>query len=336
MMSGRRRERLIGAAPSGKTAPATAQPECGRFSQDNTAGLPGVIDLAGCSDYPTDKDTVLLEAAEEVELAKRIEAGLYAQHLLDTDTGDHDPALLRLVAGEGQTALSRFVLSNRRLAAWWARRRAAVHQMGALTVDDLTNEGVLGVMHAVYKFDFMLGYKFSTYASWWIRHYQQLAVMAAAPVGLDHRDYRRAAQVVMIYPDLAARLRRTPTAAELAEELGTTVTDVAELTGMLRPALSLDTPLGSASTDTLADLLPAAGVNEDPVPDPQAAVEVLMETLSAREQSLLSEVFGLHSGRPKTVVEVARERQVPPAKVAALVDAALAKLRASATGRTAA
>lgn len=282
--------------------------------------------------------TPLLTAAEEVDLAKRIEAGLYAQHLLDTagDAG-HDPSELALVAHDGRQAFHHFITANLRLAAWFAHRRRRTLGAGLLSIEDVTAEGVLGLIHAVYKFDFARGIKFSTYAGNWIRSYQGRAAIAAAATSLSQNDYDIAAAVIRTEDDLVAMLRREPSTAEIAASLGITVAAVERTRDMLRPALSLEMPVGDSDSMTLADLLPDRHA-DDGVPTEVArrhAVSALLEQLSERERGVITEVFGLNSTSPKSIAAVAHERRVPPERVEALVAAALQKLQGTTAGAAA-
>lgn len=277
----------------------------------------------------------LLTAAEEVDLAKRIEAGVYAQHLLDTgaDAG-HDPRELALVALDGRQAFHHFISANLRLASWFAYRR---RHTGLMSIEDVTAEGVLGLIRAVQKFDFTRGLKFSTYAGNWIRLYQGRAAIAAAATSLSQTDYDIAAAVIRAEDDLVAMLRREPSTAEIAASLGITVAAVERTRDMLRPALSLEMPVGDSDSTTLADLLPDRHA-DDGVPTEVArrnAVSALLEQLSARERGVITEVFGLNSTSPKSIAAVARERRVQPERVEALVAGALQKMQGGAAGAAA-
>lgn len=279
----------------------------------------------------------LLTAAEEVDLAKRIEAGLYAQHLLDTGaTGNHDPQLLAVVAHDGRQAFHHFITANLRLASWFAHRRRPL-DTGLMSIEDITADGVLGLIHALQKFDFTRGLKFSTYASGWIRSYQGRAAIAAAATSLRQADYEIAAAVIRAEDDLVATLRREPSTTEIAASLGITVCAVERARGMLRPALSLDTPVGDSDSTTLADLLPdrhaADGIPAEVTR--RHAVAALLEQLSTRERSVITEVFGLNSNSPKSIAAVAHERRIAPDRVEALVATALQKLQGTTAGAAA-
>lgn len=267
----------------------------------------------------------LLSAEEEVDLAKQIEAGLYAEHLLAAGDSRYDPALLKIVARDGRLAFERFVGANLRLAAWFARRRVAARAARSLSVDDLTSEGVLGLVRGVCKFDYTLGYKFSTYASWWVRRFQQLAVIAAAPAKVSHADAARIGEVLAAEQDLSHELHRAPTNSEIADRLGTTAKAVQQARDMLRSPVSLDQHAFGVDSPTYADMVCA------PEPADAEGHEVdlagLLAALPNRERAVVTEAFGL-DGRPaRSVAELAQAHRMPMGAIEALLDSALSRLR---------
>lgn len=271
----------------------------------------------------------LLSAEEEVELAKQIEAGLYAEYLLAQGDRRFDPRLLREVAGQGRAAFTRFVEANQRLAAWWARRRIAAGGAGGMTLEDLTSEGVLGVVRAVCKFDYTLGFKFSTYATDWVRVFQQRAVLRLAPTKLSARDRHLAEEVLAAEQDLTSELRRTPTAAEVAARVGTTVKAVALVHDMLRRPAALDQTVTADGSATYADLLAATDPGEDHGEEDVAA---LLAALPPREKAVVIEAFGL-AGRPaRTVADLARAHRLPPEAIETVLGTAIGRMRWAATG----
>ena len=276
--------------------------------------------------------TDLLTREEEVELAKWIEAGLYAEHLLAQGyDGVHDPVLLQEVVQTGRAAFERFVVSNRRLVAWLGRRRVATRATGGLDIEDLVSEGMLGIVRAVCKFDYALGYKFSTYATPWVRNFQQRAVMAVGcALTVTARDHELAMSVLAAEHALIEQSSRFPSESEIAQYLDITVNVVRDARKMLQPALSLDRrvfgdrPDGPRLVDRIAETsdagpAPAHLFDVDPV--------ALLDALSSRERTVITEVFGLVNGTPESVVEVAKTHRVSEEKVAQLVDVALTKLR---------
>ncbi|WP_102145684.1 sigma-70 domain-containing protein [Mycobacterium hubeiense] len=277
------------------------------------------------------KASPLLSAEEEVDLGKAIEAGLYARHLLHTGTGPHDPQMLREVVAQGRQAFDRFVTANVRLAAWRARRRVAAYAAATLSVDDLTSEGMLGVVRAVQKWDYTLGLKFSNYADYWIRYHQQRAVTAAAPATLSALDRQRCVELIDERQRLTARLRRTPTRADVAAAMGITVRAVAEIESMLSPAHSVDAPVADGDR-TLADVLAAPAHAESAAAPGCGDVADLLDTLTDRERSVVSAVFGLHTGVPEPIDAMAARLRLRPNTITTVLDAALAKLRRTTAG----
>lgn len=278
----------------------------------------------------------VLSAEVEVELAKSIEAGLYAGHLLDHGAAGPRKAELLEVAAEGKAAFTQFVTANIRLAAWYARRRAAVAATGGLTIEDLTNEGVLGVIRAVQKFDYTQGYKFSTYASWWIRNFQQRAVTAASPATLDAADREQCTTMLTERQYLATELGRIPTPAEIASAMGTTVRALSQWQGMIAPAYSLDAPLAPGAAVSIGATLAAPDPGDVAALRTPRRVSDLLAVLTDRECSVVREMFGLDTGIPAPLAQVAATRKVASDRVVAVVEAALSKLRAAATGEVAA
>lgn len=275
----------------------------------------------------------LLTAEQEVELAKRIEAGLYAQFLLGKGVSHYTPAQLRLVAADGRAAFEHFVTANIRLSAWWARKRAAGMDSGALlTVEDLTAEGMLGIIRAVQKFDYTQGFKFSTYALYWVRLRQQRAITGATPAALSSADQERCRGMLAMRYQLETDLGRAPTDAELAAAMGVSVMGVVQMHSMMSRAVSLDAPLFEGGRDESSSLLDVvagqdSGDRDDAHAMASQQLSDLLALLSDRERRVISDVFGLATGVPRSVNEVADEYRVPVVKVRDLVERAMAKLR---------
>ncbi|MEX3756458.1 sigma-70 family RNA polymerase sigma factor [Mycobacteroides abscessus] len=275
----------------------------------------------------------LLTAEQEVELAKRIEAGLYAQFLLGEGGSRYTPAQLRLVAADGRAAFEHFVTANIRLSAWWARKRAAGMDFGALlTVEDLTSEGMLGIIRAVQKFDYTQGFKFSTYALYWVRLRQQRAITGAAPAALSSADQERCRGMLAMRYQLETDLGRAPTDAELAAAMGVSMMGVVQMHSMMSRAVSLDAPLFEGGRDESSSLLDVvagqdSGDRDDAHAMASQQLSDLLALLSDRERRVISDVFGLATGVPRSVNEVADEYRVPVVKVRDLVERAMAKLR---------
>jgi RNA polymerase sigma factor (sigma-70 family) len=190
--------------------------------------------------------TPLLTAEEEVELAKRIEAGVYARHLLEQDPARPDAADLAALVADGRAARDHMIRANLRLAVSIARRYA--HRGSPLS--DVVQDGNLGLIEAVARFDHARGYRFSTCATWWIRK----AIQKGLETG---RAVRLPAHVLTDLSALARAEQRAPGASDqaLADEMGRSATKVAELKRLAEPCVSLDVMVGEGRHRTpLGDL----------------------------------------------------------------------------------
>jgi RNA polymerase primary sigma factor len=224
----------------------------------------------------------LLTRAEEVQLSKRVEAG--------------DPA-----------AKQRLIESNLRLVVTIAK----TYRSGALDLLDLIQEGTIGLMKAVERYDWRRGTKFSTYAAWWIRSGIIDALGATAPIRLPESVRERAADVHRAEQALMARLERRPSAAEIAAELDLTPAQVVDARAAAQPVGSLDVPVGAEGDLLHSDLL------ADPnTPDPLQSLideadadelEALLGLLSERQRLVIELRFGLGSDEPRTAEAVAGE-----------------------------
>ncbi|MFH5211738.1 sigma-70 family RNA polymerase sigma factor [Antrihabitans spumae] len=270
----------------------------------------------------------LLSAAEEVELAQAIEAGLYASHLLSTGgAGTVRRRDLRAVESEGRAAFQRFVGANIRLAAWQSRRRIAVRANGELDVDDLTSEGVLGVIRAVQKWDYKRGLKFSTYAINWVKNMQQRAILRSSAVSCPDREAERSRHVAAAEYELTVELGRRPSLRELADNVGMSVRAVEAMLSMLRPARSLDAPMSDGvGVRTLGDTL-TENLSDDQRTSQQEDVTDLLARLTERERTVIVEMFGLVDGTAKSVSEIATAHRLQPDMVAQVAHRALTKMR---------
>jgi len=274
--------------------------------------------------------TPLLTAEQEVELAKRIEAGLYAEHLLATEPGlDPERAEeLRLVARDGKLARDHMIRANLRLVVSVARR----YHQGDLSLLDLIQEGNLGLIRAVQKFDHTRGYKFSTYAMWCIRQaIERGLAQKGRAVRLPMHVWEDVCRVNRIERDLALRLGREPTLEELARESGSSVRKAAELKRLAQRSVSLDTPVGDEGDASLGDILwdgeesPAEGEVELTIQI--AEVRAMLRRLPAREAQILRWRYGLDNGAPCTLQQVGDRLGITRERVRQLESKALNRLR---------
>lgn len=271
----------------------------------------------------------LLSAEEEVDLAKAVEAGLFARDKLDcaAELTMTERAELRILDREGRRAKQRIIEANLRLVVSIAKRYAG---RGMLFLD-LIQEGNLGLIRAVEKFDYTKGYKFSTYATWWIR---QAITRAIADQG---RTIRIPVHMVETINKLARTQRqlhqtlgREPTTEELAEALELSTERVAHVQRISQEPVSLQAPIGEEDSD-LGDFVEDA----DAVAPMDAAAFVLLQdqlesvlhTLSEREQYVVQLRYGLTDGHPRTLEEVGREFGVTRERIRQIESKTLAKLR---------
>ena len=278
--------------------------------------------------------TPLLTAAEEVEIARRIEAGVYAAELLrraETDPAalaDHDPADLALVAADGAAAKQHMLQANLRLVVSIAKK----HSRRGLPLLDVVQEGNLGLIRAVEKFDWAKGYKFSTYATWWIRQAIGRGMAEQSRVvRLPVHVLEELAKVIRAERELDQRLGRDATVAELAESTGLAPDRVADLRRVSRDPVSLDAPVGDDGELVLGDLVldatvpAAADLVERQVMSGE--LERLVDTLPERQARIVRLRFGLHDGRPRTLDEIGRQVGLTRERVRQLEKEALGRLR---------
>jgi len=273
----------------------------------------------------------LLSAEQEVELAKRIEAGLFADHKLAEGNGLLRPGQsidLERVAEDGRRARDHLVEANLRLVVSLARRYTG---RGMLFLD-LVQEGNLGLIRGVEKFDYAKGYKFSTYATWWIRQAITRAMADQA------RTIRLPAYMVETVTKLARARRqmlqdlgREPTPGELAAQLDMTPEKVIEVEKYGRMPISLHTPLGDDGDSEFGDLIedseaiqPAEAVSFTLL---QEELHSVLDTLSEREAGVLSMRFGLTDGQPKTLAEIGKVYGVTRERIRQIESKAMTKLR---------
>ncbi|MEU1125293.1 RNA polymerase sigma factor [Streptomyces sp. NPDC005899] len=272
----------------------------------------------------------LLSAAEEVELARRVEAGLFAEERL-AGTPDPDSRLAvdldRLVV-MGRVAKRRLIEANLRLVVSVAKRYAG----RGLTMLDLVQEGNVGLIRAVEKFDYARGYKFSTYATWWIRQAMSRALADQA------RTIRVPVHVVELINRVVRAQRRIlqergyePTAEEVAAQLGLTSERVGEILRLAQEPVSLHAPVGAEDDVAFGDLI-EDGDAASPVESAaflllREHLEVVLSTLGERERKVVQLRYGLDDGRPRTLEEIGRIFGVTRERIRQIESKTLGKLR---------
>ena len=272
----------------------------------------------------------LLNAEQEVELAKRIEAGLFAEEKL-AETKKMDKKLranLEWIARDGRNAKNHLLEANLRLVVSLAKRYTG---RGMLFLD-LIQEGNLGLIRAVEKFDYTKGYKFSTYATWWIR---QAITRAMADQARTIRIPVHMVEVInklaRVQRQMLQDLGREPTPEELARELDMTPEKVVEVQKYGREPISLHTPLGEEGDSEFGDLIEdsEAIVPSDAVSFTllQEQLESVLETLSDREAGVVRMRFGLTDGQPKTLDEIGKVYGVTRERIRQIESKTMSKLR---------
>jgi RNA polymerase sigma factor (sigma-70 family) len=275
--------------------------------------------------------TKLLTAEQEVELARRIEAGLFAEEVL-AGTTTVDPQLradLATIAREGRRAKDHLLEANLRLVVSIAKRYTG----RGMAFLDLIQEGNLGLIRAVEKFDYTKGYKFSTYATWWIRQAITRAMAdQARTIRIPVHMVEQVNRMVRARRDLSVTLGREPTVAEVAGALGVEEFQVIELISYDREPVSLDQAVGEDGESALGDFVARVDPRDEPGDAVSAGmlrdeVEVVLATLSQREQAVIRLRFGLDDGRARTLDEVGREFGLSRERIRQIEKVTLLKLR---------
>ncbi|GAA4614188.1 RNA polymerase sigma factor [Actinoallomurus liliacearum] len=271
----------------------------------------------------------LLTAEEEVELAKSIEAGLFAEEKLAKAAiiAPVERSDLELLAHDGVRAKQRLIEANLRLVVSIAKRYVG---RGMLFLD-LIQEGNLGLIRAVEKFDYTKGYKFSTYATWWIRQAITRAIAdQARTIRIPVHMVETINKLVRVQRQLHQDLGREPTPEEIGVEMGLPPDRVVEIQRVAQEPVSLQSPIGEEDSD-LGDFIEDA----DAVVPMEAAAFILLQdqlggilgSLSDREQRIIQLRFGLTDGHPRTLEEVGREFGVTRERIRQIESKTLAKLR---------
>ncbi len=284
----------------------------------------------------------LLSADEEIELAQKMEAGSVAVEKIPllkerlAETGDEQEKeeiqaeikVLQLDVDRGSDAKKRLAEANLRLVVSIAKRYVG---RGMLFLD-LIQEGNLGLIKAVEKFDYRKGYKFSTYATWWIRQAITRAIAdQARTIRIPVHMVETINKLIRVSRQLLQELGREPTPEEIAEEMKMPVERVREILKISQEPVSLETPIGEEEDSHLGDF-----IKDDNVPVPADAatftllkeqLEEVLGTLTEREQKVLTLRFGLEDGRARTLEEVGKEFNVTRERIRQIEAKALRKLR---------
>ena len=281
--------------------------------------------------------TPLLDAITEVDLSKTIEAGLMAEHLLaEGRVGRRkggapksaSQAELEWLAAQGQLAISKFITANLRLVVSIARK----YGRSAMPMLDLVQEGNTGLIRAVEKFDYAKGYKFSTYATWWVRQAITRGIaQQARVVRLPVHVVEELNQVGSARRTLERQLGREPEPDEIADELDMNVDRVVDLITWGRDHVSLDTPVDEDGDTSLGDL-----IAQETAPGPDATVldvesrdrlNTLVELLDDRAADIIRSRYGLVDGRQHKLADIGSKHGISAERVRQLEREALAKLR---------
>jgi RNA polymerase nonessential primary-like sigma factor len=272
----------------------------------------------------------LLTAADEVELAKRIEAGLYAQHLLDTRKrlGENRKRDLAAVVRDGESARRHLLEANLRLVVSLAKRYTG----RGMPLLDLIQEGNLGLIRAMEKFDYAKGFKFSTYATWWIRQAITRGMAdQSRTIRLPVHLVEQVNKLARIKRELHQSLGREASDEELAAESGIPVEKINDLLEHSRDPVSLDMPVGSEEEAPLGDFIEDA---EAMSAENAVIAELLhtdirsvLATLDEREHQVIRLRFGLDDGQPRTLDQIGKLFGLSRERVRQIEREVMAKLR---------
>ncbi|WP_443078722.1 RNA polymerase sigma factor [Streptomyces sp. NBC_01497] len=272
----------------------------------------------------------LLTAVEEVELARRVEAGLFAEHKLETVPGLDERLALDLdrIVVLGRMAKRRLIEANLRLVVSVAKRYVG----RGLTMLDLVQEGNLGLIRAVEKFDYARGYKFSTYATWWIRQAMSRALAdQARTIRVPVHVVELINRVVRVQRRMLQEQGYEPTPAEVGAQLGLAPERVGEVLRLAQEPVSLYAPIGEEEDLALGDLI-EDGDAASPVESAaflllRRHLEAVLSTLGERERKVIQLRYGLTDGRPRTLEEIGQIFGVTRERIRQIESRTLGKLR---------
>jgi RNA polymerase primary sigma factor len=274
--------------------------------------------------------TSLLTAEQEVDLAKRIEAGLFAEYKLESETGLSEQYRedLEAVAADGRRAKAHMLEANLRLVVSVAKK----YSDRGLSLLDVVQEGNLGLIRAVEKFDYSKGYKFSTYAMWWIRQAIQRGFAdSARTIRLPVHVLEMLSKLSRVERDMHQRLGREPTPEELAVELDRTPDQIEELLRTSRQPISLDSTIGEDGETSIGDLIEDVDAPEAAeLVDRQLMADQLrhaLDALTPREATIMAMRFGLYDGNPHTLDEIGKALGLTRERIRQLEKQSLSKLR---------
>jgi RNA polymerase sigma factor (sigma-70 family) len=277
--------------------------------------------------------TPLLDAAKEVELSQAIEAGVYARQILDGEIAEvaaagADRAELEAIAAEGARAKDIFIRSNLRLVVAVARR----YPRSGLPLLDLIQEGNAGLVRAVEKFDYTKGFKFSTYATWWIRQAITRSIAdQSRTIRLPVHLVEELGRIRRVQREFNREYGREPEFAELAEELGTTAERVSDVLDWARDPVSLNMSVDDEGETQFGDLL-----EDTSAVSPEQSVMTLLRSeeleeligrLDDRTASIIKARYGIDDGRERTLTEVGKQHGLTRERIRQIEKHALLELK---------